>query len=75
MNIFDRNGKGVARLRYLDANFDVIAPGSHVVCAVTGKNIPLDELRYWSVARQEAYVDANAAFEAERRAGALPTDQ
>jgi hypothetical protein len=29
-----------------------------VRCAVTGKAIPLDELRYWSVARQEAYADA-----------------
>ena len=43
-----------------------------MVCAVTGQHIPLDELRYWSVARQEAYVDAPASFEAEKRAGALP---
>ena len=75
MNIFDGNGKGAARIRYLDANFEVVTPGSYVVCAVTGKHIPLEELRYWSVARQEAYVDAEASFEAEKRAGALPTDK
>ncbi|WP_174802145.1 DUF2093 domain-containing protein [Martelella limonii] len=73
MNIFEKSGQGVARIRYLDASFDVVIPGSHVVCAVTGKPIALEELRYWSVARQEAYVDAHAAFEAEKRAGALPT--
>ena len=33
--------------------------------------IPLDELRYWSVARQEAYADAAASLEAERRAGTI----
>ncbi|AQZ50351.1 DUF2093 domain-containing protein [Martelella mediterranea] len=75
MNIFDGSGKGAARIRYLDANFEVVTPGSYVVCAITGRHIPLEELRYWSVARQEAYVDAEASFEAEKRAGALPTDK
>jgi hypothetical protein len=36
-------------------------------CAVTGQKIALDELRYWSVARQEPYATAQAAVEAERR--------
>ena len=75
MNILEGNGRGEAKIRYLDADFEVIVPGTHVTCAVTGKRIPLDELRYWSVARQEAYCDANAGFEADRRAGALPTDK
>jgi hypothetical protein len=39
---------------------------------VTGKMIPLDELKYWSVDRQEPYADAAASLEGERRAGALP---
>jgi hypothetical protein len=52
---------GEARLRYLDADFDVLAPGDYVVCAVTGRKIPLQALRYWSVDRQEAYWDADAA--------------
>jgi hypothetical protein len=37
---------------------------------VTGAQIPLHELRYWSVARQEPYVDAEASLEAEQKAGA-----
>ena len=52
---------GEARLRYLDADIEVIAPGDYVVCAVTGRKIPLQALRYWSVDRQEAYWDADAA--------------
>jgi hypothetical protein len=58
MNRFEGPGAGEARVRYLDADFQILSPGSFVRCAVTGKAIPLDELRYWSVARQEAYADA-----------------
>jgi len=57
-----------ARLHYLPGTFRVLSHGDHVVCAVTGERIPLHELRYWSVARQEPYVDAAASLEAERRA-------
>lgn len=53
---------GEARVRYLDADFQVLSPGSYVPCAVTGRRIPLDELKYWSVDRQEAYVDAAASL-------------
>ena len=58
-----------ARIHYLDGTFRLVSDGDFVRCAVTGVPIPLDELRYWSVARQEAYVDAAASHEAERRAG------
>ena len=50
-------------------------PGSYVVCAMTGKHIALDELRYWSVARQEPYADVVSSLEAEKRAGALPNQK
>ena len=60
-----------ARLHYLAGTFRVLANGDHVVCAVTGARIPLHELKYWSVERQEAYADADASLEAERRAGGL----
>ncbi|MEM1318413.1 MAG: DUF2093 domain-containing protein [Pseudomonadota bacterium] len=60
-----------ATLRFSEADYTVVSPGTHVVCAITGKAIPLDELKYWSFARQEAYVDAEASVEAERRAGNL----
>ena len=45
-----------ARLRYGAGRFDVIIPGAYVVCAVTGSHILLEDLKYWSVERQEAYV-------------------
>lgn len=72
MNRFEGSGNREAKLRYLDADFQILSPGSYVVCAVTGQPILIDELRYWSVARQEPYVDAAASFEAEKRAGTLP---
>ena len=53
-----------ARLHYMANGFRVLAPGDHVVCAVSGDRIPLEDLRYWSVARQEAYSTATAASEA-----------
>jgi len=56
-----------ARLHYLDGTFRVLSPGDHVICAVTGQPIPLDGLRYWSVKRQEAYLSAEAAVQAEGR--------
>lgn len=63
-------GGGVpARIHYLGGTFRVLSNGDHVVCAVTGARIPLDQLRYWSVERQEPYVDAQASHEAERRSG------
>ena len=66
---FEDDGR-LAVLRYGTPDFQVVRPGSHVMCAVTGAAIALDELRYWSVARQEAYADAAASFEADRRAAA-----
>jgi hypothetical protein len=57
-----------ARIHYLAGTFRLLSDGDHVRCAVTGVTIPLDQLRYWSVARQEAYVDAAASARAEERA-------
>jgi hypothetical protein len=64
--LMSNNGRQ-ARLHYLPGTFRVLSAGDHVVCAVTGQAIPLDELRYWSVARQEAYASAEAAVKAEKR--------
>ncbi len=50
-----------AKLHYLDGTFRVLSPGDHVVCAVSGKTIALDDLRYWSVPLQEPYADAQTA--------------
>ena len=56
-----------ARLHYMPGTFRVLTPGDHVRCAATGQPIPLDELRYWSVARQEAYCSADLSAEAHKR--------
>lgn len=70
MNIFDpKLGPSEAVVKYLDADYVVIKPGTFVRCAVTGKPIALDDLTYWNVDRQEAYADAEAAFEAYQRHG------
>lgn len=74
MNRFE-GGSREAKIRYLDADFQILSPGSYVTCAITGQMIMIDELKYWSVARQEPYVDATASLEAEKRAGALPNQK
>jgi hypothetical protein len=56
-----------ARVHYLPGTFRVVSDGDHVICAVTGARIPLHELRYWSVERQEPYTDAVASLDADRR--------
>ena len=54
-----------AKLIYGDGNFQVLERGDYVICAVTEKRIPLNELKYWSVDRQEAYFDADSSLKAE----------
>jgi len=62
------SGSGrAARIHFMAGSFRLLTDGDHVICAVTGARIPLQELRYWSVERQEPYVDADASLEAERR--------
>lgn len=65
MNRFEGPGGRQAQLRYLDGDFQVLSPGSFVRCAVSGAAIPIDELRYWSVARQEAYAGVQLSLERE----------
>ncbi|MCO4318653.1 DUF2093 domain-containing protein [Phyllobacterium sp. 21LDTY02-6] len=65
MNRFEGPGSREAKIRYLDGDFQVLSPGAYVLCSITAEKIPLDELKYWSVARQEAYADARISFERE----------
>ena len=58
------HGGTLAKVRYSTPDFAVLAPGTHVLCAVTGERIALDDLKYWSVERQEAYIDAIASAKA-----------
>ena len=68
MNILDpKFTPSEAQIRYLDADFVVITPGTFVRCAITGKPIAVDDLKYWNVDRQEAYADAETAYEAYLR--------
>ncbi len=52
-----------ATLHYGDGEYAVLKPGRFVICAVSGKSIPLESLRYWSVRLQEAYAGPNEAFQ------------
>jgi hypothetical protein len=61
------NSTRAARLHYMANGFRVLTSGDHVVCAVSGDRVPLDLLRYWSVARQEPYASAALASEAMQR--------
>ncbi len=45
----------LAKLKFLPNNFQIIEDGDHVICAVSGKKIPLTNLNYWNVDEQEAY--------------------
>jgi hypothetical protein len=65
MNRFEGPGSREARIRYLDGDFQVLSPGAFVRCAVTGDPIPLDDLKYWSVARQEPYASATVSLARE----------
>ena len=65
MNRFEGPGAREARIRYQDGDFQVTSPGAFVRCAVTAESIPIDELKYWSVARQEPYASAQISFERE----------
>ena len=60
--MLNRTGEGgEAAILYGDADYQVLRHGAYVTCAATGVRIPLDELKYWNVDAQEAYVDAAAA--------------
>ncbi len=45
----------LARIKYLPNNFEILEEGDHVICAVSGKKIFLDNLNYWNVELQEPY--------------------
>ena len=69
MNRYERGGSGEAVIEFLDSNIRVVRPGGYVRCAVTGAPIPLDQLKYWSVERQEPYASPEAVL---KRLGVTP---
>lgn len=62
--LMSSNNARPAKLHYMANGFRMLATGDHVVCAVSGEPIPLEALRYWSVARQEPYASAEYATKA-----------
>ncbi len=57
----------LAKLKYLPNNFNIIETGDHVICAISGKKILLENLNYWNVDKQEAYFSyIEASIEREK---------
>ena len=52
----------LAKLKYLPNNFEILEKGDHVICAVSGKKIYLEQLVYWNVELQEPYFSYKEAF-------------
>ena len=58
--------KTKAKIKYKANSFQVVEEGDHVICAVSKKKIPLENLSYWNVSLQEAYyspIEAKIRFE------------
>jgi hypothetical protein len=74
MNQIERDFRpaGLADIEYLDGEYRIVKPGSYVLCAVSGAQIPLDALRYWSVDLQEAYATPALALQRFRETGRTP---
>ncbi len=70
MNRFERPTQPAveAEVEFLDGDFRVRRPGAFVRCAVTNQPIPLEDLRYWNVDLQEAYVSPQAKLQRLGRA-------
>ena len=51
----------LAKLKYGSNSFEVLEDGNYVICAISGKKIPLDKLLYWNVELQEAYFSSKEA--------------
>ncbi len=58
------NNNKVAKLHYMPNNFRLLSPGDHILCAISGAPVPLEDLRYWSVEKQEGYANAELSVQA-----------
>ncbi len=56
--------KITAKLKYKANSFDILNEGDHVICAISKREIPLENLNYWNVDLQEAYF---SPLEAQKR--------
>ncbi len=61
--------KKKAKLIFKHNYFEIIEEGSYVICAVSGKEIELQNLNYWNVDLQEAYFspkEVNERFKSKK---------
>ena len=57
--------KKKAKLIFKHNYFEIVEEGDHVLCAISGKEIKLENLSYWNVDLQEAYfspIEVNQRF-------------
>ena len=62
--------KKLAKIKYLPNNFQIIEEGDHVICAISGKQISIENLNYWNVELQEAYfspIEANERYKSLKK--------
>jgi len=62
--MLNSNINRTAKLHYMANNFRLLAPGDHIICAVSGQQVALEDLRYWSVEKQEGYASAELSVQA-----------
>jgi len=62
--------KKKAKLIFKHNYFEITEEGDHVLCAVSGKEITLQNLNYWNVELQEAYfssIEANERYKSLKK--------
>ena len=62
--------KKKAKLIFKHNYFEVLEEGDHVLCAISGKEIQLQNLNYWNVDLQEAYfspIEANERYKKQKK--------
>ena len=62
--------KKKAKLLFKLNYFEIIEEGNYVLCAISGKEIKLQNLNYWNVDLQEAYyssIEANERFKTQKK--------
>ena len=62
--------KKKAKLIYKHNYFEIIEQGDHVLCAISKKEIKLENLNYWNVDLQEAYfspIEVNERLKSQKK--------
>ena len=56
-----------AKIKFKPNNFEIVENGDYVTCAISGKNIPLNQLTYWNTELQEAYFSHVEAHQSKEK--------